>query len=79
MVGVPSPGLLALNTPDTIELLWLTDDDKAAAVAAALQANAAALGIKTIYAGREIERVFGGRLDYARNRRPTSSSSRMPA
>ena len=70
VVNGVQPGLLALNTPDTIELLWLTDHAKAGAVAAALQANAAALGIKTIYAGRQIESVFDGSLDYARNRRP---------
>jgi Type I phosphodiesterase / nucleotide pyrophosphatase/Sulfatase len=70
VVNGVQPGLLALNTADTIELLWLKDHAQADAVAAALRANAAALGIETVYAGRQIEHIFGGALDHARNRRP---------
>lgn len=67
--GVQS-GLLALNTPDTIEILWLKDHSKTEAVVAALQAQAAVLGIERIYAGAQIKNAFGGTLNYSRNRRP---------
>jgi len=70
VVNGVQPGLLALNTPDTIELLWLKDHSKADAVAAAIQANAATLGVETIYAGQQIERMFGGTLNHGRGRRP---------
>jgi predicted AlkP superfamily pyrophosphatase or phosphodiesterase len=63
-------GLVALNTPDTVELLWLKDHSKTAAAAAALQANTVALGIETIYSGNQIRQIFDGTLDYGRNRRP---------
>jgi len=70
VVNGVQPGLLALNTPDTIELLWLKDHSRAADVATALQANAAALGIETIYAGSQISNIFDGDLAFAGNRRP---------
>lgn len=70
IVNGVQPGLLAMNTPDTIEILWLKDHSKAGDVAAALQANAAAIGAETIYSGAEIETIFGGTLDFPRNRRP---------
>jgi hypothetical protein len=70
VVNSVEPGLLALNTPDTIELLWLKDHSKAGAVAAALQANAAALGVETVYSGADIARIFDRTLDSSSNRRP---------
>ena len=70
VVNGVSPGLLALNTPDTVELLWLKDHSRAAEVATALQAQSAALGIETIYAGNQVEHMFDGDLNYPRNRRP---------
>jgi hypothetical protein len=70
VVNGVQPGLLALNTPDTIELLWLKDHSRAADVAAALQAQAGPLGIETIYAGDQITKIFDHTLDSGRSRRP---------
>jgi hypothetical protein len=70
VVNSVEPGLLALNTPDTIELLWLKDHSKAGAVAAALQANAAALGVETVYTGSDITNAFDHALASSPNRRP---------
>jgi hypothetical protein len=69
-VNSVQPGLLALETPDTISLIWLKDHSRTPDVVAALQANSATLHIDTIYSGRKLERAFDGTLDYARNRRP---------
>jgi len=70
VVNSVQPGLLALNTPDTIELLWLKDHSRAGDVAAALQAHAADLGIETIYSGTQIETAFDHALDSSPARRP---------
>ena len=70
IVNAVQPGLLALNTPDTISILWLKDHRKTADVAAALQAQAAAIGAETIYSGDQLRNIFGGTLDFARHRRP---------
>lgn len=64
------PGLLAQETPDTVSLIWLKDHRRTDAVAAALRANAAALGIGTLYVGEQIEHIFGGTFDAGRARRP---------
>ena len=62
-------GLLAQETPDTISLIWLHDHSRTADVVAALQANAATLGIDTIYSGAALDAAFGGTLDLSPNRR----------
>ena len=62
-------GLLAQETPDTISLIWLHDHSRTADVVAALQANAANLGIETIYSGAALDAAFGGTLDLSPNRR----------
>jgi len=68
-VNSVQPGLLAQETPDTISLIWLHDHTKTAAVVAALQANAANLGIDTIYSGDALDDAFGGTLELSPNRR----------
>jgi hypothetical protein len=64
------PGLLAQETPDTISLIWLRDHSRAADVAAAIQANAANLGVETVYTDAEINTIFDGSLAFAAHRRP---------
>jgi len=65
-----APGLAAQVTDDTNALIWLTDHSRAADVAAALQANAAAIGAETVYTGDEIDSLFGGQLAGNPGRRP---------
>jgi Type I phosphodiesterase / nucleotide pyrophosphatase len=67
--GVQS-GLLAQLTPDTIALIWLHDHGRASDVAAALEANAANLGVEVVYSGNSIKYIFEGTLAFAGNRRP---------
>jgi len=68
-VNSVQPGLLAQETPDTISLIWLKDHSRTPDVVAALQANAATLGIDTIYSGSTLDRAFGGTLDLSPERR----------
>ncbi|HEY0481824.1 MAG TPA: alkaline phosphatase family protein [Kofleriaceae bacterium] len=63
-----APGLLAQNTPDTISLLWLRDRSRTRDVVAALQANAAALGIEKIYSEATLHHAYGGTLALVPNR-----------
>jgi hypothetical protein len=63
-------GLLAQETPDTISLIWLKDHSRAGEVAAAIEANAANLGVGTVYSGNAINHIFDRTLAFAANRRP---------
>jgi len=63
-------GLAAQITDDTNALIWLRDRSRAADVAAALQANAAAIGAESIYVGSTIDELFNGELAGNPSRRP---------
>jgi arylsulfatase A-like enzyme len=57
-----APGLLANLTDDDEAIIWLTDHSRADQVAAALRANIAQVGGGTVYAGRELDALLGGRM-----------------
>jgi len=63
-------GLAAQVTDDTNALIWLRDHSRASEVAAALQANAAAIGAESIYVGDQIDALFNGELAGNPARRP---------
>jgi hypothetical protein len=58
IVNGVQPGLLAQGTLDDLALLWLTDATKTGAVAAALSAQAANLGISSILSGSSLAALF---------------------
>jgi arylsulfatase A-like enzyme len=63
-------GLTAQVTADTLALIWLKDRDRAADAAEVLEAHAADIGAENIFAGTEIETIFGGPLAGNPGRRP---------
>ena len=63
-------GLAAQVTDDTSALIWLTDHSRADEVAAALRANAAAIGAESVYVGAQIDELFDGQLAGNPSRRP---------
>lgn len=78
--GAVGAGMVANVTADTVALIWLKDHSKAIAAGAAVQANAAALGVDTVYAGStpcassvncpRVTAAFAGAFNYAQSRRP---------
>jgi arylsulfatase A-like enzyme len=54
--------VVAQVTADTAALIWLNDHSRVDEVAAVLRANAATLGGGQVYAGAEIDALFGGAL-----------------
>ena len=70
LVNSVQAGLAAQVTDDTNALIWLRDRSRAAEVAAVLQANAAAIGAESIYAGSQIDDLFNGELAGNPSRRP---------
>jgi predicted AlkP superfamily pyrophosphatase or phosphodiesterase len=59
IVNAVKPGLVAQATQDDGALLWLTDQSKAAAAAAALRKQAAKAGIAKVLVGKDIVSRFG--------------------
>jgi len=70
LINSVQPGLAAQVTDDTNALIWLRDHSRAAEVAAALQANADAIGAESIYVGDQIDALFDGELAGNPSRRP---------
>ncbi|HEX7960579.1 MAG TPA: alkaline phosphatase family protein [Terriglobales bacterium] len=65
------PGLTAQVTTDTAALIWLKDHSRTADVLSVLQANAAAIGAETFYAGDSLRSAFNGELNSSfANREP---------
>jgi hypothetical protein len=58
-IEAAAPGALAYATLDDVGLLWLTDQSKTGAVAAALEAHRKDLGIKRIHSGNALAARFG--------------------
>ena len=50
--------------------LWLKDHGKTAEIAAALQAQTAAIGDETIYSSNQVRQIFDGTMDFGRTCRP---------
>ncbi len=69
-INAIAPGLSGHVTADTVALVWLTDHSRAADAAAAIQANAAALGVETVYSGADLLTAFGGAFASSADRRP---------
>jgi hypothetical protein len=69
-VDAVAPGLTARVTADTSALIWLTDHSRAADVAAAIQANATALGVDVVYSGAGVATALNAELAVEANRRP---------
>ncbi|GAB3982881.1 alkaline phosphatase family protein [Actinoallomurus acanthiterrae] len=59
IVNAVKPGLVAQATQDDVGLIWLTDQSKTAAAAAALREHAASAGIARVLAGEDVVRRFG--------------------
>jgi arylsulfatase A-like enzyme len=68
LVNSVAPNLLANLTDDDEAIIWLTDHSKAEQVAAVLRTNIGLVGGGTVYVGKDLDDLLGGRM--LRNRRP---------
>lgn len=68
LVNSVAPNLLANLTDDDEAIIWLTDHSKAEQVAAVLRANIDQVGGGTVFVGKDLDNLLGGRM--IANRRP---------
>jgi hypothetical protein len=68
LVNSVAPNLLANLTDDDEAIIWLTDHSRAEQVAAVLRANINQVGGGTVFVGKDLDALLGGRM--IANRRP---------